>query len=676
MKNIPDQEKINNPTQGQSIKISSNINHRPVRRSPEDIKVVNVDELMPKKESSVPVKSIRDDAFNELDKAVARKQKEYRNFVENATIADKINRERIADGLEKTPEKEVLYRIQDMPQEVTKDPDPVSDEIKQYEAETELDDVEIDLENDLIGLDNPTASTHNIVIDNNPFDEVDIDEDNASEEEIKEKDKYLDTFTEEKHEEDSTKEPVIEEEKEEKPVAIAVATEDDNPRVDFLPQFSDDVAVDSNDIKKEENDEEISKEIIDGIGKRGRSVVISIPQDPIDSKSISNATAGNFNLDEADFEDVDEEEESNTPDEESGLTDEQIREIRAKSVEHLKSEILQKIVKTGKSLDTTQYAVSNKVVSIKDVLRKQKMQPNTLRTATWPLMFAGRAFTASALRGPEVSLLFEVGSDEDPNGVGITPNQINILYEHDMNPYKPPTPQAWAKTIPYTDLDNIFAALFVASLDGANYIPRGCNDPKCQYQFITDKFGIDDLIHFPNDETKKRFEEVRHIKPTPEDSTSYESVINVINDDFAVGLKMPSLYSMVYEFGTLNAAFNRKYASVVAVLQYIDYIYMIDPDSKEYHPIAWKIYAGDTAKSYRSKISTYSKIMQNFSDTDFSVLIALINTFTKTRADKMVTEFVIPEMRCPKCGAVIPEDPITAKVMVFMKQRLVNIATT
>lgn len=653
----------NNTENTKSIKISSNVSRkRPVRRSAEDVKIVDVDELVQKPTNKMPVKDIRSEAMDALDKAVARKQKEYRDFVENATMSDKLNRERIADGLEEAPEKEISYRIQDLPQEITKDPNPISEEEKRLEEDSMMDDVEIDLENELIGIDDQEESFHpSRVSTEDMLGDLDDDDtedayDHISEESREVEEDYdvdqsiEDDIMEDESEEETTipeEEPVVEEEKKEEIVEETTVTEEAT------------------------KDEDIIEE------RTGQVVITAINADPINIKDINNTTSDDLVLDEADFEDVDEEEEATSKDEETGLTDDQIKEIGEKSLKDIKSEILRKIVKAGKTLDTKQFAVSNRVVSIKDVLKKQKMQPvgTVAKTGTWPLMYAGRSFTASALRGAEASILDEIGPGEDPNHLGITPTQVNILYEHDMNPYKPNNAQAWAKTIPFFDIDNIFAALFLASLDGANYLPRGCDDLKCQYQFLEDKYTIDDLIKYPNDETKKRFEEVRRIKPTQEDSMSYESVINVINDDFAIGLKLPSIYSMVYEFGTLNAAFTKKYATIIGLLQYIDYIYMIDPETKSYYPITWKIYPGDAGKSYRSKISTYAKILQTFSDADFSIMIALINAFN-VKNETNILNYVVPETRCPKCGATIKSYELTPRQMVFMKRQLVLLATS
>ena len=183
------------------------------------------------------------------------------------------------------------------------------------------------------------------------------------------------------------------------------------------------------------------------------------------------------------------------------------------------------------------------------------------------------------------------------------------------------------------------------------------------------------MIKIDKDETKKRFDEIRNMELTADSACSYESVITVINDNFAIGIKMPSVFNALYEYNTLNSEFITKYASIIAVLQYVDYVYYIDPETQQFQPIGWKTYHGDYTKTYKSKIATYAKIFKEFSPTDFTLMTSIIDSMVVREAESKVVILEVPEAKCPKCGADIPAHVMSARQMLFTQQRLVTLAT-
>jgi hypothetical protein len=298
------------------------------------------------------------------------------------------------------------------------------------------------------------------------------------------------------------------------------------------------------------------------------------------------------------------------------------------------------------------------------------------RTAKWPMMYAERPFIASALKGPEIALLFDYDDSANENSIGINQNQLRIIYEHDANEYKPATIENWAKTIPFLDIESIFAALFVASMKGANYMPMSCRDQKCQHQYLTEDTDITKIVKFTKDEIKEKFDKIMKTPITADNTSKYESVVSVINDQFAIGLKIPSIFTMVYELNSVDRAFIDKYNTVISIIQYIDYIYKINPETMSFEPIGWKAYVGNYGKTFKSKIATYAKILKDFDSTEFSVLIALINSMLTKATDTRALEYEIPAGKCPKCGSDIPATPLAPRQLLFMRQRLVELATT
>src|SRR5699024_9587044 len=168
------------------------------------------------------------------------------------------------------------------------------------------------------------------------------------------------------------------------------------------------------------------------------------------------------------------------------LSQEEIETIERKAIEHLKSEILEKVVEVGKKrFNTSSLKISNKVVTINEALRNIDKKP--VRTGKFPLMRTGRPITLSSLTGLEIATLAEEINNidrNDPFQISITPKMIDIIYKHDMNPNKPSTPKTWAKTICAYDVDCLFGAIYLSSLGGANFIPRICENRTCRYSFL------------------------------------------------------------------------------------------------------------------------------------------------------------------------------------------------
>ena len=676
-----------------TIKISPNIMKKPRRtvKDPSEIQEINPNDYIekPKEESKDFVRTIQSNAMSQLDAAVRRKRQEFQDFVDYAEKADKLNRERIENGLEEV-EGEINYLPNDIPQSITKDPNPKK-EVEKINTEPEIDEVEKDLEKELASDD---ITNSNVRINSDPFgfdmnftntysnhinDSIDNtipdgydgnfnEEDNVEDPDYDEGEDYLDkedteiisyndennlnredqVFSDEEYKEEDTPveevEIVVEEAKEEEPVSAVI----------------------------EKKDEEIRNNLIDG----AISVSSQVNYDVENTKAnIKNSTSSDFDIDEKDFEDVEDNDTAAQTEEDAvALSQEEITSIRKAGEKNLRNEILQKVINIGKKYDTTQFTVSKKVISIKDAT-KNIPTPIT-RTASWPMMYAERPFIASALKGPEIALLLDYDDSDSDSSIGITQNQLKIMYEHDANKYKPNTIENWAKTIPFLDIESIFAALYVASMKGANYFPMTCRDQKCQNQFLTDNTEISKVVKFSNDNIKKKFEEIQKVQITEENTRHYDTVVSVINDNFAIGLKIPSIFTMVYELNSVNREFVEKYSTVISIIQYIDYIYKINPDTMSFEPIGWKAYVGDYGKTFKSKIATYAKILKEFESTEFSILIALINSMLTKATEIKALEYEVPACKCPKCGSEITAIPLAPRQLLFMRQRLVELATT
>lgn len=640
-------------------------NHHRSIGSDHQIQQADPSELIPKTE---PVKSVtpKDIAMAQLDETVARKRNEFKNFIANAIEDDKLNRERVESGLESVGE-EVQYMPNELFTPMTKDQAVVSDTdssstiandaSSSYSEEDEFFDDEDDAEYNESAPAIAYAPNH--VTISNAFEDdnnIDTEEDNSV------TNRYNDDYYDY-----DVSDQVYQEEDE------TTYSENDYTETEEEPSYDDsEVTTEFEEVPADTNPVKDANE-----SKENDSDDFDISEDSIELKKPVlvnmevSASTSDFDIDEADLDGVSTSDENTTEDD--NLTDEQVLEISEASEKNLRSEILQKIIQSGKKINTAQFVVSNKLINIKDALKRSPKSVE--RTAVWPLTFAGRPFVARALKGPEVALLYD--ADElSNNGSSLNITQARIMFEHDASPYRPATLEAWAKTIPYADAENIFAALYCASMTGANYIPMACSKRSCQYAYLTDNIDINSMIKFSTDEAKARFEKIKNMEITPENTGTYDTVVSVINSSFAIGLRLPSIFTVLYEYNTLNTEFVNKYTAMVSIIQYIDYIYMINEDTQQLNPIGWKVYPGDHTKTFKSKIATYAKILKELDATDFSILLALINSMiTKARETKDIN-YEIPASKCPKCGAEIPARPIDARGLVFMRQRLVELATS
>lgn len=574
--------------------------HRSVAAN-EPIETVNPDDYIQTQTKKVDPKFFQDKYMTELDAAVARKQQEYVDAVENMTAQDAANREKVEAGLE-----DVGGEIQYMP-------DPLHHPMSEDEKVKTTAPI------------NPNRGIVTEDLEDEVLDNDDEEEEISSPVRIQSSDyqPINDPFNTPAHQ--------------------AEPTYGSGPEPDEV----DEDIVDDEPVEEEEIIPEAHPSKVEDLDTK----VISVTSDDLED------------IDDSDFDEEDED----TSYDDSTDDDEEQQKLSEAAANNLRNDIITKIINAGRKMNTSQLVVSNKVINIKDAMKN--MKTTTAKTAVWPLMFANRPYIASALKGAELAMLNE---DSNNNGIMTVP-QMQILFEHDVNPNRPSTVEAWAKTIPYADLDNVFAALFMASLDGANFMPCNCSNDKCLNSWLSDDVPMEKLIHFTDDDTKKKFEKIKKMELTPENSGAYESVVTVINNNLAVGVKIPSLYTIMYEIGALDDAFVNKYESIINITRFIDRLYMIDENGNMY-PIGWKKYPGDHAKSFKSKIITYAKILKNLDPVEFGVVSTLIITMMNNMHANIT--YSIPKYTCPKCGHSSNEVEVSPRNLLFLRQQLVRIATS
>ena len=684
----------------------------PVRRTAGPIDSVNTRQVVDgsavsntlnvgKDEEQSPKDKMMSDSFSALDKAVKRKKDEYHQFVEHAIAADKINRARVEDGIEEAPKEEILYRLSDVdPERAEENKDTpkrtVNDEGSIASDGEYVDDMEKELEDELnhqyndddFYTDeelNENEIKNKIVIGQN-HSNIDQEYDNFDNTPIDDTEDNYSYYEENMNQEDTD------------PAEMEYPQEDETSSDDDY-KFDDISIVE----KKEDTEEPVpiktSDERVQDIMNDGIRIIKSEQEDrqPLDSTKVLNTES--VDLDENDFDDIDIDDEEEKLDQDKStedkavesLTDEERREIIKRSNEHLRSEILEKIVDTGKKrFNTSSVKISNKVVSIKDALSNNRSEKKEVQRGKFPLLRAGRPIVLSALTGLEIATISNEITNIIDRAQGyegyqlyVTPRICEILYKHDTNPNKPSTAKAWAKTIPAFDINNLYAAVHIASLTGSNYFPRICENQTCRYSFLEELNDIKSFIKFNNENTEKKYKEIMNMPDYDGDSSSFETVVQIINEKYAVGIRDIPLHFFVYELPAINLEFVEKYMAIINIIALIDDLYLVSDDGNggaQLNKIGYKKYPMDEGKNLKSKVLTYGKIFQEFSDSDFAILNAYTQIVENSIEARSNITWNIPETKCPKCGRTIynaeENRNFSSRDLVFMKQRLAESLTT
>lgn len=576
-----------------------------------------------------------DIAYNDLDMGIRRKQEEYAMAMKDLADKDHENRIAIAEGLEDV-DSEIQYNL--TPKKPAEN-DTRSEDNFDENLERELDDME---RNAHVYA---TADTQHVKIHQPGLTET-VEEKESSHIQPRPGRLVDRRIPEEKL--TSVAEPVLDEVEDEVEVPDGI----------FEEEVKETLKTDG---FTEDGKSETFNDTIFGQLKIHQPVP-SIPA----AADIKAEDIANTDIDPDDFADIDLDDE----DTEKANERKEAEELQEKGLKNLQSEILNKVINAANKFDVTSFKVSKKPASLQEALTKSVVKAK--ETASWPLMNVGRPYMASALTGPEIVMMSAV-DDGERSIYASNMQQLKILYAHDENPYKPTTLDAWAKTIPYADIDNIFMAEYIATFSRANFIPYACGNNKCHNMELKDiPEIIEKMVKFKNDTAKKKFDSLVSKPFSPEDSGAYETVIVPINYEYSIGFKMPSIYNMLVELRSVNPEFLEKYASIVTVITYIDTIYLNDHSTGEFKPITYKIYANDVAKTFKSKIASYAKILNRLTN-EYDVIMVYINSLDSKADD--IEKFIIPEDKCSKCGTVIEEIETTPKDLVFTHQRLVDIAT-
>lgn len=309
------------------------------------------------------------------------------------------------------------------------------------------------------------------------------------------------------------------------------------------------------------------------------------------------------------------------------------------------SSIIKSIV-SGKATDSTDWVLSN-----------SKM-PITMRKFTGVELKALAAYSTS--RRSRVNSIYE---------------RFQMIYDHDMNPYKPSKLEDWAKTISANDDDDLYFAIYDATFHNANHIPYVCDNPDCQHAFISEHIPTSEMVKI-SDEFKAEFESIRNQGPSVTPNRIHSKKIVPISDHIGIAVKNATLYDVNFIYRLVGPDFYRKYQDTMDVIGYIEDMYYIDAESKTLQKIACKTGKdSDVVKNIKNRIITYNRIITELTPDQYSLIMAAATSEDDTTKKKI--KYVIPQVVCPKCGKVIKEIPLdgvgdnpTVEAQLFTRQPL------
>ena len=359
-------------------------------------------------------------------------------------------------------------------------------------------------------------------------------------------------------------------------------------------------------------------------------------------------------------EDADEKEDPSDEDmADIGVSEEQIKENQ----KEFREELIQKL-RLNRTDDLEGFTVSTKPIAINKALKPKHVNSFSY---TWPLLYTGIGAEITPLNGDEIINLNPSNTNfETVRGLNTI---FSILYRHIINPNKAPF-ETWLRQTSDYDIDSIIFGAHAATFKDTNYLTYECTNKKCKHIFLQKK-SIMDMVVFPNDETKERFNSILDNDGVM--SQTYKSTPKRINEDYAIGFVSQSIYSNLFEPASLPSDFTKKYAPIISLMPNIDKIYRIDNENRQLIPINFGVVENSLSKTVQRKVKSIYTILQSFTPDERSIVVAEAQKIAN-QLDKWKITYAIPETVCPKCGQKIERQESNPLNILFTRAQLPIVA--
>ena len=345
--------------------------------------------------------------------------------------------------------------------------------------------------------------------------------------------------------------------------------------------------------------------------------------------------------------------------------DDAATEVETDDMTLLKDLITEKLKDTIIKKDISNFTILSKGTTSNNIL-----ETSSAAMAKWPLPATGVVIQMREISGAYLESIQENLERSVPD----VRTALKIIYDHIVSP-KPTVdanPNAgfeiWLKSTAAADYDHLFFAAYIAAFSEANYMPVDCGNSNCkQKTYLTDNIPMLDMVKFKDSDCEKKFWDLYYSEPV-NPSGLYTTKVIPISDKFAFAFKEPSIYSTMLEANYFNDQFRRQYGQTVNYLPYIDNIYVIDWTNNSLQRVEFKEYANNLARTARSRVQRYHKIIQTFTADQNAILGAYINKITERTS---WFTYKIPATTCPSCGHVNSEvNDQSPASLLFLRNRL------
>lgn len=320
---------------------------------------------------------------------------------------------------------------------------------------------------------------------------------------------------------------------------------------------------------------------------------------------------------------------------------------------------------TSKKLDISSFTVVKKPVT--NVMPFFK--PNKAKVAKWVLPTQKATIFMKEFSGSELEKLREYS--EDRNSIDALNRRFHMIYDH-IASARPSSFEQWLKVTPYRDVDHYFFAIYIASFNGANFLPEDCINTRCKKTFLTDDIKIMDMVKFENSKAKEEFSKLYKSEASPVSNGLFVSEVVPLSESVAIGFREPSIYN-VFELASLDDATRRRYSSIIDYIPYIDELYVINQETHELIPVGYKKYTNNAVKTVQSKLQKYEKIFNTLSVDEFGPVKAYVRDIIAMNPGMY---YVYPSVECPQCHTMTEEQRTSAEELVFTRYQLGALTNT
>lgn len=335
-------------------------------------------------------------------------------------------------------------------------------------------------------------------------------------------------------------------------------------------------------------------------------------------------------------------------------------------IKKLQALATEKLKPVSKRLDISSFTVVKKPIS-----NTSQFNINPVKAAKWVLMNQGATVIMREFTGAELERLREF--TQDGNSVSSLTKRYRLIYDHIDSP-KPAKFETWLKSTPFSDEDNYFFAVYIASFKGANYLPRDCSDQtSCKETWLTDDINIMDMVKFDSEEAKNKFTKIYQEEDSSVTKAGlYISEIVPLSNTVAVAFREPSIYTRI-ELSSLDQEFREKYQAILEFIPYIDSLYLINQEEGTLTPVGYKLFTDNNIRTTKSKIQQFAKVLSTLSIDEFGTIRPYVNSIAERTSG---ISYIFPECTCPKCGSKVNETSTTAEELLFTRYQLGALVNT